>query len=38
MTDVLHAWQNFYLLTGGAAATLTGLIFVAASLGANLPS
>ncbi len=24
-------WQNFYLMTGGAAAVLTGLIFVALS-------
>jgi modulator of FtsH protease len=25
-------WQNFYLMVGGAAAALTGLIFVAVSL------
>lgn len=36
MTDALRSWQNFYLLTGGAAATLMGLVFVAASLSANL--
>jgi hypothetical protein len=35
-TQLLHDWQNFYLLTGTAAATLTGLMFVAASLGASL--
>lgn len=42
MTDtffqVLHGWQNFYTLLGEAAATLTGLMFVAASLGARLIS
>jgi len=34
----LHGWQNFYTLLGEAAATLTGLMFVAASLGARLIS
>jgi hypothetical protein len=29
---MLHNWQNFYLLAGGAAATLIGLMFVALSL------
>ena len=29
---MLHDWQNFYLLAGGAAATFTGLMFVALSL------
>lgn len=28
----LHDWQNFYLLTGTAAATLIGLLFVAVSI------
>jgi len=28
-------WQNFFLMTGGAAAALTGLIFVALSLQAR---
>ncbi|HKV71431.1 MAG TPA: hypothetical protein VJN62_09305 [Gemmatimonadales bacterium] len=32
----LHDWQNFYLLIGGASATLVGLMFVAISLGAGL--
>lgn len=32
----LQAWQNFYLLTGGASATLVGLMFVAISLGSGL--
>src|SRR5438876_6449364 len=28
-------WQNFYLLTGTAAATLIGLMFVAVTFGAS---
>ena len=32
MTADASGWQNFYLMTGGAAAALTGLIFVAVSL------
>ncbi len=35
MTGDAAAWQNFYLMTGGAAAALTGLIFVALSLQAK---
>jgi hypothetical protein len=42
MTDpfiqALHDWQNFYFMIGGASATLIGLMFVAVSLGADLPS
>jgi len=34
--QTLHAWQNFYTLLGEASATLTGLMFVAASLGTSL--
>ena len=34
----LQSWQNFYLLTGGAAATLTALMFVAVTFGASLVS
>jgi len=34
--QALHGWQNFYTLLGEASATLTGLMFVAASLGARL--
>lgn len=33
----LHDWQTFYTLTGTAAATLIGLLFVAVSIGSNLP-
>lgn len=32
------AWQNFYLLSGTAAATLIGLMFVAVTFGATLVS
>ena len=35
---VLGAWQNFYILIGTAAATLTGLMFVATTLVAGLDS
>ena len=34
---VLRDWQSFYLLTGTAAATLIGLLFIAISIGSNLP-
>jgi hypothetical protein len=36
--DTLRGWSNFYFMTGGAAATLIGLLFVAVSLGAPLVS
>jgi hypothetical protein len=32
----LQGWQNFYMLAGTAAATLTGLMFVAVTFGSNL--
>jgi modulator of FtsH protease len=32
MANDLAGWQNFYLMAGGAAAALTGLIFVALSM------
>lgn len=32
-SDVVSSWQTFYLLTGTAAATLIGLLFVAISVG-----
>jgi hypothetical protein len=42
MTDpfvqMLHEWQNFYFMVGTASATLIGLMFVAVSLGADLPA
>jgi hypothetical protein len=36
--ETLRGWNNFYFMLGGAAATLIGLLFVAASLGAALVS
>jgi hypothetical protein len=36
VASVLVPWQNFYLLVGTAAATLTGLMFVAVTFGASL--
>lgn len=42
MTDsfvqALREWQNFYFMIGTASATLVGLMFVAVSLGADLPT
>ena len=35
LADLLHAWRDFYALLGAASATLVGLLFVAASIGAN---
>ena len=35
MTPQLQQWQNFYMLLGGASATLVGLMFIATSLGAS---
>ena len=34
-TGLLHAWHDFYVLIGTAAATLIGLMFVAASISAS---
>lgn len=31
-----RSWQNFYLLTGTGAATLTGLMFIAVTFGSSL--
>lgn len=31
----LQQWQNFYMLLGGASATLVGLMFIAISLGSS---
>jgi hypothetical protein len=36
MTEILHDWHDFYVLMGTMAATLIGLMFVAASIGAGL--
>jgi hypothetical protein len=33
---VMHEWHDFYALLGTASATLVGLMFVAASIGANI--
>ena len=35
MADQLHDWHDFYALLGTASATLIGLMFVAASVGAT---
>jgi hypothetical protein len=34
----LQAWHDFFLLTGTAAATLLGLVFVSASIAATIPN
>jgi hypothetical protein len=36
LAQPLQRWHDFYLLVGGAAATLVGLMFVAISLGSRL--
>ncbi len=36
LMETLHDWRDFYLLVGTASATLLGLMFVAASIGASL--
>ena len=33
-----QGWQNFYMLTGAAAATLMGLLFVAITVGGYIPA
>lgn len=35
LAELLHAWRDFYALVGAASATLVGLLFVAASIGAS---
>jgi hypothetical protein len=35
LAERLHAWHDFYALIGTAAATLIGLIFIAASIAAS---
>jgi hypothetical protein len=34
--ELLHSWHDFYILLGTASATLVGLMFVAASIGAQI--
>jgi hypothetical protein len=34
--ELLHDWHDFYVLAGSAAATLAGLMFVAASIGSSV--
>lgn len=34
--ELFHDWHDFYMLAGTAAATLVGLMFVAASIGASV--
>jgi len=36
LATALVPWQNFYLLTGTSAATLTGLMFIAVTFGASM--
>ena len=36
LSETLRDWQSFYMLAGGASASLMGLVFVAASLAARL--
>ncbi len=36
LPDMLHDWHDFYVLVGTASATLVGLMFVAASVGAQV--
>jgi hypothetical protein len=36
LAEIVHAWHDFYLLVGTASATLVGLMFVAASIGAQV--
>jgi hypothetical protein len=36
LSELLHDWHDFYVLAGSASATLTGLMFVAASIGSSI--
>jgi len=36
LPELIHPWHDFYLLVGTASATLVGLMFVAASIGAQV--
>jgi hypothetical protein len=35
-SELLHEWHDFYVLLGTASATLVGLMFIAASIGATV--
>jgi hypothetical protein len=36
VAELFHTWHDFYILVGTASATLVGLMFVAASIGASV--
>ncbi len=36
LSELLHEWHDFYVLLGTASATLVGLMFVSASIGATV--
>jgi hypothetical protein len=36
LSDLIHAWHDFYVLLGTASATLVGLMFVTATIGAQV--
>ena len=36
LSELIHAWHDFYVLVGTASATLVGLMFVAATIGAQV--
>jgi hypothetical protein len=36
LPELIHSWYDFYLLVGTASATLVGLMFVSASIGAHV--
>src|SRR5215471_16284731 len=36
LTELLREWHDFYMLVGTASATLVGLMFVSASIGASI--
>ncbi len=38
MAPMLHVWDNFYVTTGAASASLIGLLFVVVTLGAGFSS
>jgi hypothetical protein len=36
LSELIHAWHDFYVLLGTASATLVGLMFVSATIGAQV--